>query len=283
MNEITKNLFSYIVYVGPTGIPPPRDLDKIKSFIEKGAELDKVHAVFKRDLLTSVILNTKSKRERLAIVKLLVESGAKVNFKTKFGPSPISSAIDCLDYKVTKYLLENGVFIKTERDLHGSKMIEKDRIEFLDLLLDHGLDVNSKTTSPGMVGANDDIYSPGNSLLIDAVYMNAIKLIERLLENDVDINYAQPFTGSALARAVHNNRVEALSLLLKAGGNPNEIISPGKGPSILRKAIQRGHLECIQLLLKHGAIINGSFFPEDLENKNVPSKVKKQISTLLNR
>ncbi len=87
MKKITKELLSYFSYLGPTGTPPPRDLDKIKSFIEQGAELDKTDTTFRGDILALAISNTKSKKERLATVKLLVGAGAKINFKNSHGMS----------------------------------------------------------------------------------------------------------------------------------------------------------------------------------------------------
>ncbi|NMH88826.1 ankyrin repeat domain-containing protein [Flavivirga algicola] len=280
MKEITEELFSYIIYSGPTGTPPPRDLDKIKSFIDQGAELNKIDSIFKRDLLTCVIRNTKSKRERLATIKLLVDSGARINFKNKIGPSPINSALDCLDYRVTKFLLENGAIILPQRDLYASKIIEKDNIKFFELLLEHGLDINAPTSYSYMAGANDDIEIPGNSLLIDAVVLNAINIVKCLIENNADIHYSHPFSGSALARAIYYNNTEALELLLEAGGNPNEIIFPGNIP-VLRNAISRGHLECVKLLLKYGAKIEDAYVKEDLENLNIPRDVARQIEELL--
>lgn len=270
------------MYSGPTGTPPPRNLDLIRSYIDQGAELDKKHPLSNRGLLTTVIGNTKSKRERLATIKLLVSSGAKINFRNKIGFSPLKEAINLLDFSVAKYLLENGAVIKPERDLQGSKMIEKDRVDFLELLLEHGLDVNSKTTYPSTGGADDEIPIPGTSLLMDATYFDAIKIMKCLLTNGSDICHSQPYTGTALAKAVYYNKVQALLLLLIAGANPNEIVFPS-GTPVLRNAIIRGHLESVQLLLKHGANSEGAYFSIDLENKNIPRNVAEQIRVLVTK
>lgn len=282
MKDITKKLFSYVTYSGPTGTPPPRNLDLIQSYIDQGAELDKTSPISNRDLLTTVISNTKSKKERLATIQLLVESGAKINFKNKVGFSPLKEAINLLDFRRTKYLLENGAIIKPERDLQGSKMIEKDRIDFLELLLEYGLDVNSKTSYPSTGGADDEIPIPGNSLLMDTIIFDAIKIMKCLLVNGIDIHHSQPYTGTALAKAVYYNKVQAMLLLLIAGGNPNEIVFPS-GTPVLRNAISRGYLEAVQLLLKHGANIEGAYFSKDLENKNTPREVAAQIRNLVTR
>lgn len=270
MNKFTEELFSYFIYSGASGTPPPRDLDIIKSLIEQGAELDKTDSVLGKDFLTHAITNTKNKKERFATVQLLIEAGAKINFKKKQGPTPLSSALNVLDFQIVKLLLENGAIIVPTRDLASARVIEKDDIRLFELLLDHHLDVNAPISESSMGGADDDILCKGGSILNFAVRVGAHKIMRRLIRNKVDIHYCpSPFEGSALFTAVNLNNIEATVLLLQAGANPNEKV--GHIP-ILRTAIGRLHIECVKLLLIYGAKSEGAYFEEDIVNQLGPKE-----------
>jgi|GEM_PF-5403852 len=279
MKDVTKELFSYFHFIGSGGFPPPRDLDKIKSLIEKGAELDKINPGFNLDMLSAVIGNTKSKKERLATVKLLIDSGAKINFEDKFS-SPLRLALQALDFKVVKLLLESGAVIVPPRDLYASKIIWKDNMKFFSLLLEYGLDINSTVSYPSRGGADDEFEIPGDSILMYAAFSEAINIMKCLIEKNVDIHYSQPFSGTALAQSVKDNRIASIELLLEAGSDPDEIVSPSEMP-ILRIAISRGYFDAVKLLLKYGATIKGAYFREDLDNLNIPRDVAQKLEELL--
>lgn len=92
-------------------------------------------------------------------------------------------------------------------------------------------------------------YVTGYALPI-AADNNSLKLVKLLVERGADVNISGEDGETALAKAINRGNLEIVELLLAEGAYPNQGIM-GQPPLVL--AVQTGRPEMVELLLKHGA------------------------------
>ncbi len=180
----------------------------------------------------------------LAIGKLLVAAGAKIDFHGKKNEPPIIATAEMGDKEFTKYLLAKGADLSYNSNAYGSVLNAAARgghPETMRLLLKAGADIDATTNGQG---------TPLNA----AARNGHISAMQLLIDNGADINVQNNGQGSALNAAARNGHLEAVKLLLDKGANINQQ-NNGQG-SALNAAARHGHLELIELLLAKGADIN---------------------------
>lgn len=93
---------------------------------------------------------------------------------------------------------------------------------------------------------------PG-TLLMKAVFFNHWNIVKLLIDNGADIHIKEPENNAtALSLACEHKQGDMVKILLDNGANPNEETLP------LNLAASTGNKEIAELLLKHGALVNGS-------------------------
>ncbi|KAI0272290.1 ankyrin repeat-containing domain protein [Gloeopeniophorella convolvens] len=207
----------------------------------------------------------------LEIVLLLLDHGANAN-----APGG--------EYHGT--LLDRGADVNAPDDFHGSvlqKAVSNGRLDIVQLLLNHGADVNVKggtlqeAASKGNrdivlllldhgadVNAKGGLY--GGSALQEAASNGNLDIIQLLLDHGADVNVPGGHYGSALQGAASNGKLDIVQLLLDRGADVN---TPGGfyGSALQVAASRNGALELVQLLVDHGADINvqGGFYGNMLQ------------------
>ena len=121
--------------------------------------------------------------------------------------------------------------------------------DLVDLLLNHGADVNVKTT-----------YQE-QTLLHSAVERSDAEMVKRLVDlgAELDVKDNDTLNGpkSPLQMAVAFEDIESTKVLIKNGANVNLMFSEGiGGNSPLHLAVMTGNMDMILLLLNHGADVN---------------------------
>jgi uncharacterized protein len=87
--------------------------------------------------------------------------------------------------------------------------------------------------------------------LVDAVFCNDLRNVQRLLDQGVDVNSKTDGGTTALMVASWHGNFPIASLLLKKGANVNA--QNHSGDTALTWASKKGHTQIIELLKAHGA------------------------------
>jgi ankyrin repeat protein len=122
------------------------------------------------------------------------------------------------------------------------KVVDKGKIDekVVELLLDHGADVNAK--------------NKGMTVLMKAVEKENKNITELLLKNGADANAQDDKKDTALMKAVNKGNKEITELLLKRNADAN--IQGNKKETALMMAVKKKNKEIAALLLKYGADVD---------------------------
>lgn len=150
-----------------------------------------------------------ARNKEISKVKSLIKQGANVNFKDKFGGTPLFYAVTKSDFELTKFFLENNADINMLYDkkdnllqlaviYHGRLYFSTDIIEFL---INEGIDINHKNIH-------------GNTPLFSATTQWAVNkdVIEILVQNGADMDIKNKHGMSAYDIAVQNDLPELKNL-----------------------------------------------------------------------
>ena len=179
---------------------------------------------------------------------MLLDAGAKVDARNRYGVPPLHLAAENGDAAITKLLLDRGADANTALPEGETVLMTAARTgdtATLDALIAHGARVN------------DVEKWKGQTALMWAAHENNAPAIKTLLaagaERDVR-STAGDF--SALLFAVRAGSVDATRALLEAGADANETLLDGTSALVL--AATNAHYEVAAELLERGAEPNGA-------------------------
>jgi len=172
-------------------------------------------------------------KEKYEIIKLLIQNNVDLNFSTNID-SPISLAAKKNNITIIKLLLDNGADINNDFRYGSNNSYTYSAIfhaathfnfELFDYLISRGADVNRGRL---LEGDNALMAVIGNFIVDDnknITYHNEIvKMVKKLIENGIDVNY-NPHFGNALTLAAERNNEEVIELLLKNGFDVLNIVN----------------------------------------------------------
>ncbi|XP_042563213.1 ankyrin repeat and SOCS box protein 2-like [Clupea harengus] len=220
--------------------------------------------------------------KHLGMCKLLLEAGANISAKNVYSIEPLFVAAQGGATEVLNLLIEHGANINSRASDGATALYEASKNgheEVVKLLLSQGADVN-KTTKAGLTPlhiASKNGHARLVSLLIPLTdrevvqrsYISPLHLaaehdrdetLEILIQAGFDVNtlllpdHSQKYDDrccTALHFTVRSSNIDAASMLLEAGADPNvDAFNP------LLVAVRHGNAPMVALLLEYGADVN---------------------------
>ena len=184
-----------------------------------------------------------AREDCLECVKILIGAGAEVNQKTRYGWTPLLTAVQNRHYALAKYLLERGadpnikndggwspLYIAVDnRNIEGGdypvRTPDMDQLEFIKLLLEKGADVNARicgveSTSSECKGDSTEtrtiftmqwLYEAGATPFLRAAQSSDLPLMKLFLTHGADPKIATSNGDTALMVAAGIGWVEGVT------------------------------------------------------------------------
>lgn len=216
----------------------------------------------------------------------MVDAGADVNSKDKYGQSTLHHAAKCNDVKMIEYLLSKRADVNivqmnelTPLHLAVQENVDDSHYRSIRMLLKNGANINACTkygrtplqmstfqnnfkTVELLLNYKADVKiknTQGICPLFNAVCQNHFEIVKLLIDHGSDVNELNKTNGPTLlhqaaAKNDHKSHFRVIETLLKNGANVNAKDKAGKTP--LNYLLETGNLEIIKLLLKFGADVN---------------------------
>ena len=205
----------------------------------------------------------------LAMLKLLLDSGANTNSKDKYGNSPLHyAAANNINPEVSKILVANNADINAVNFNKSTPLLlacKKNNIKVAKYL------ASLKNININHIGKKK------YTALMYAVLRSKPELVETLLKYGAKTDTKLKYGWTPLGIAVYNNKYKTAAALIRAGANPDKG-ADGTTPLII--AVVKNRIKCIKLLLDAGA----DPYKEDKSGKNMFAYIKpnqKEIKALL--
>lgn len=210
---------------------------------------------------------------QLKILEFLIQNGADINIRDKKGCNILIRALLCGHLDIVKYCIDVLKFNKNCRSNNGyTPLIHASyhgHVNIVEYLISIDVDINKKDNWDytafmhacqrghkeivEILFANIQVEISQQSLIL-AAQEGHIKIVEYLIEKDLDINVKDDNKLSSLSWACIKGYLPILQLLIKNGANVNDQDVNDVTP--LMWAIQEKNIEIVKFLLVHGANIN---------------------------
>lgn len=228
-------------------------------------------------------LMTAARQGQGAVVQLLFESGADVNYMVPSddgAASALQAALDSSDFKeehmnIVKYLLQHGAQVKGRNKAGQFPLLfaaDHGRTEAAKLLIESGADVN-------------EVDLNGHFPLLVAACKGHSGLVTLLADKNANMQMTLPDGNSPLMCAAQEGRVDTVRTLLEKGANVNAKTTSGL--TALTYATGTGNVVVVKLLLEQGADPGYGHPPDSFlgfRGKAIALRVKKsKIKDLLKR
>jgi ankyrin repeat protein len=222
------------------------------------------------------------------ILKLLLAKGADPNVATPPAWLPLMCAAANGDCEAIKLLLDHGADPNAYNSQNFTPLraaTANGQLDAMKLLMDRGArdqdfpDALYDAAAKGQLGvlkylldrgvhADDNYY--GHSAVTVAGIMNHPDAVRLLLDHGAPVNAPEPGEWSLAASAAANGNVKFLNEMLQRGARITD-----HDDNALTQTALRGHAECLQILLDHGAR------PEDLDELIKKTVAQGQFHTSL--
>ena len=247
------------------------DLDIIEACVEAGADLDFAPSGPDADNLNitgQTALFMATLKDRVDVVKFLINKGAQVNVQNRYGVSPLLLCAESGNQDLVQALVEAGAdvnitphgelaeenFLAGQTPLFGAA--KKGHLDICEYLIRNGADVNAVT----MTGATP---------LYTATEEGHLEVVELLIRQGADVNRSPKGpvahdlhieNQTPLLIACMRNHEAIIRHLIESGANVN--VTSERGSSPFLAICQHNNVELARLLIKHGA-------RHDVEAKNL--------------
>ena len=244
-------------------------------------------------------LTLAAREDCIACARILVAAHASVNQTTRYGWTPLLTAVQNRHYQLAAWLLDQGadpniannggwtpLYIAIDnRNIEGGdypvREPDMDHLDFIQLLLNHGANVNARicgvestpkrckgdSTETRTIFTMQWLYEDGATPFLRAAQSGDVTVMKLLLAHGADPKLATANGDTALMVAAgigwvdgvtfewsEAENLEAVKMCLDLGLDPN--IADGDGRTALHGAAHKGRTDVIRLLVDHGAKLN---------------------------
>ncbi|RDA85187.1 hypothetical protein CP532_2388 [Ophiocordyceps camponoti-leonardi (nom. inval.)] len=254
-NKFGESPLSYATSYCPLSPVVPR-YSREKNFILNDCDF-KTASNQGKGMLRSPTAIHHNQDKHTCIVKLLVEKGADVNAKSKYGYTAVMEALQKGNEAAVKILMENGADININK---FDNTLFSEAIGF-------GTEVLVKELSEKIANPMDD-EDCGVKMLFTAIDREKEQFVKLLLDHGLNVN-ATYLGVTPLFSATARGAVAIIRLLLARGADVNSRGCWEKHRTPLLQAAKMGDETTVKLLFEHGAI----FDPDDEDTQAALSRL----------
>jgi ankyrin repeat protein len=211
--------------------------------VEQGAD------VMSRDRYGRTPLHEASKSGKLEAVQFLIDHGSLVTAQAKDGSTPLHEASRSGNVEIARFLVEHGAD-PTVQDENGSTPLHKapyslqGSMEVVRFLVEHGAEP---------AALNKDESTPLHNVL--NVQQGSVEVVRFLVERGADPTAQDKDGHTPLHLASREGMIEAVRFLIEHGADATARDPHGSTPLHLASAARHGNVEGMHLLTEHGADI----------------------------
>lgn len=204
------------------------DLPKVEKAFKNGANIEKIDDKNMTPLLLAGFKN------KVGVVKYLINRGSDINHKSHSGRNILTYAIQNHNFSLVKYLLDIGIeVIKSPYDSDALlTAIYYRELEIVKILLNHYKDLDKDI----IIKKDDKHWKTKTTYLLRAIQKDETSIAKLLIENGIDINKANSRGETAVISAMRNKNYELVNYLISKGAKLDSIDIGGN--SVLSYAIK---------------------------------------------
>ncbi|KAK3711758.1 hypothetical protein RRG08_036964 [Elysia crispata] len=188
--------------------------------------------------------------KKYELTETLIERGASVNFASTGGVTVLMHAIKNCPVRFSELIIKSGAYVNVQDDNGDTALFHalqqnpdiKSKEEKIDLLLNHGADVNHINLSS---------LTP---FLIAAGPQNKASILKILLRSQPDMNARDPNGDTAMHIAVRGSDERKLKMLVGSGADLSAVDREYRNPLML--ALKNLSVRTVRLLLRLGTDAN---------------------------
>ena len=252
-------------------------------------------------LLITTTLEGLGSSDHLSLISKLIARGANVDYRSSdsFARTPLQNSVDKKSIAAVRLLLENGADVNykspepakarsLQKECFAPRLALTEDTEMLRFLLSAGADDSALYKMP-LADSSIELFFVRVALLHEAARLGAIPALEVLIEHGAEIDFISPSYGTALMVALLKGTENTAKILLARGANPNININPKYMIDLekwytrrckrfferlyetpIEAAIVGGKLSMVKLLLKSGVLPSQSTlnFANDVRYSN---------------
>ncbi|MFH1112809.1 MAG: ankyrin repeat domain-containing protein [Pseudomonadota bacterium] len=205
------------------------DLEEVERLIREGSDVNEKACTDENTPLMRA-----SRHGHVAVVKMLLDSGADVYAQSQTGTTALTAAAAKGNVRVLEMLLNKDVTVNTENGTIALREAARSgHDEIVKILLEKGADVNAA-----------DRY--GRTAVIAAAEGGHPHVMKMLLDNGADVNARTDDRWTALMLAAREGYRDLVRLLLAKGASVN--VRNKDGDTAMRLALKRNHYDIVKIL-----------------------------------
>jgi len=217
-------------------------IDIVSLLLDNNARVDSYDGNGGTALVLAIRLNLAS------VVRILIDRGANLEWKTIYGDTPLMCAARNDDlYDIAELLIEFGANIETRNVVENTPLLGA--IRFLDtpvpivqLLLSKGVNI-------------EPINGFGRTPLIQATYENHVEVVRLLIEQGANTSARDTNGDTSLIIAAKQNSGAIVQLLIE--GRASLELTNISGGTALSEGVRQGAESTVRLLIGAGADVDG--------------------------